>query len=169
MNTTRSDGLHDKWRDSTEKFDYFMLGVLGALCAYISQNYKPDKLGINPGTVELLSLLILVLAAVVGFRRIETTNLATLINQQILHANERRGVLVSVINNGPGLNSQTGQTYTPDYAQQEIPKINQKIERLNLQFGKIQRSVIIYYHARNYLMLGGFLILLSAKVYSAYV
>lgn len=169
MSTERSDGVHEKWRASAEKFDYFILGVLGALCAYISQNYKPEKLAINPGTVELLALLILVLAAIIGFRRIEATNLATLINHQILHAHERRGVLTSVIHNGPRFNSQTGQTYTQEYAQQEIPELGKKIDQLTLQLHKVQQQAQRHYQVRNVLMLLGFLVLLATKVFSAYV
>jgi hypothetical protein len=76
MSTERSDALFKSWRESTEKFDYFMLGVLGALCAYVAQGYKPARIGINSGTAELIALLLLVLAAVLGFRRIEATNQA---------------------------------------------------------------------------------------------
>jgi len=169
MSTERSDGVHEKWRESTEKFDYFILGILGALCAYISQSYKPEKLAINPGTVELLSLLIFVLASIIGFRRIETTNLATLINHQILHAHERCGALTSVLHNGPGFNSQTGQTYTPEYAQQEIPKLRKRIEQLSPHLHKVQEKAQRHYRVRNALMLLGFLTLLAAKVFSAYV
>ena len=85
MSTARSDGVYEKWRESTEKFDYFILGVLGALCAYISQTYKAERLGLNPGTLDLLALLVLVLAAVFGFRRIEAVNQGSLINHRILH------------------------------------------------------------------------------------
>jgi hypothetical protein len=168
MSTERSDGVHQRWRESTEKFDYFILGVLGALCAYISQSYKPEKLGVNPGTAELLALLVLVLAAIVGFRRIEATNLATLLNHQILHANERRGVLTSVIHNGPGFNSHTGETYTPEYARQEIQNMGKKIDQLNPQLRIVQQQAQRHYKLRNALMLLGFLALLAAKLFSAY-
>ena len=169
MSTSRSDGLHEKWRESTEKFDYFILGTIGALCAYISQTYKPEKIGINPGTLELLALLVLVLAAIIGFRRIEATILATIINQKILQANERRGVLASVIAKGPGLNEETGQTYTQNYAQQEIPKINKEIEQLIPKLREAQQQAFNHYKNRNHLMLIGFLMLLAGKVYSAYI
>lgn len=169
MSTARSDGEHKKWRESTEKFDYFILGVLGALCAYISQTYKAERLGLNPGTLDLLALLVIVLAAVFGFRRIEAVNLGTLINYQILHSNERLGVLASVTQNGSGINTQTGQTYTPEYAAGEIPQLTQQIEQLKPQLQATHERAQRYYQLRNGLTLVGFLMLLSAKLYSAYV
>ncbi|MEZ5706341.1 MAG: hypothetical protein R3E56_14345 [Burkholderiaceae bacterium] len=40
MPTERSDKVYETYRQAVEKFDYFILGVTGALCAYISQVYK---------------------------------------------------------------------------------------------------------------------------------
>ncbi|MDP3419917.1 MAG: hypothetical protein Q8S10_03275 [Thiobacillus sp.] len=42
MATDRSDKLHTEWRASTEKFDYFILGVICALCAFIAQGFRPE-------------------------------------------------------------------------------------------------------------------------------
>lgn len=168
MSTSRSDGVYEKWRESTEKFDYFVLGVLGALCAYVSQTYKAERLGLNPGTLDLLALLVLVLAAVFGFRRIEEVNLATRINQRILHANERRGVLVSVMQNGPGINTQTGQTYTPEYAASQVPQLTKQIKQLEPELEVAQENAQGYYRLRNAFTLVGFLMLVSAKLYAAY-
>ncbi|WP_428825194.1 hypothetical protein ACLIKD_11675 [Azonexus sp. IMCC34842] len=169
MSTARSDGVYEKWRESTEKFDYFILGVLGALCAYISQTYKAERLGLNPGTLDLLALLVLVLAAVFGFRRIEAVNQGTLINHRVLHAYERRGVLASVTQNGSGINTQTGETYTPEYAASQIPLLSKQIEQLKPQLQAAQKRTLIHYQLRNGCTLVGFLMLLSAKLYSAYV
>ena len=168
MSTARSDGVHEKWRESTEKFDYFILGVVGALCAYISQTFKPERIGLNPGTLELLALLVLVLAAVFGFRRVEQVNLATLVNYKILQANERRGVLVSVIQKGTGVNTETGAIYTPEYAAQQIPGITEQLKQLQPKLASAQQRAQLHYKLRNGLILVGFLMLLAAKLCSAY-
>lgn len=100
MATDRSDRLHADWRTSTEKFDYFILGVVCAICAFIAQGYKPAKLGINPATLELVALLIFVLAVVTGFRRIEQTLLVTALNQRQLRAFEARGGMIAKMPEG---------------------------------------------------------------------
>lgn len=169
MSTERSDGVYGTWRNSTEKFDYFVLGVLGALCAFISQTYKAERIGINPGTLELLALLVLVLGAVFGFRRIEAINQATLINHQILHSYEIRGGFVELIQKGPGFNAQTGETYTPAFAKIEIAKLNKKLEHLHPKIEEVQNRALRHYHRRNALTIIGFLMLLAAKLFSAYV
>jgi hypothetical protein len=168
MTTERSDALYKSWRESTEKFDYFMLGILGALCAYLTQGYKPDRIGLNPGTVEFVALLVLVLAAVLGFRRIEATNQATIINQRVLHANERRGVLTAIMHNGPKFNIQTGQSYSPEYAASQMPVLNSQIQSLEAQLERAEGKAFVSYRGRNVLTLVGFMLLLAGKIYSAY-
>ena len=168
MSTDRSDALYKSWRESTEKFDYFMLGILGALCAYLSQGYKPDRIGLNPRTVELFALLVLVLAAVLGFWRIEATNEATAINQRVLHKNERRGVLTAIIHNEPRLNVQTGQTYSPEYAASQMPVLNSEIQGLEAQLERAEGRAFVFYRCRNVLTLVGFMLLLAGKIFSAY-
>lgn len=169
MFTARSDGVYEKWRESAEKFDYFILGVLGALCAFILQTYKPDRIGINPGTLELLALLVLVLGAVFGFRRIEATTHATLLNHKMLHANERRGVMVSVTQSGNGTNTQTGETYAPEFAKKEIENLTRLLDQLKPQVESAKAQALKTYKLRNMLTFWGFLMLLAAKVFSAYV
>jgi len=73
MSIQKVEKAFDYWRQSTEKFDYFVLGLSGALCAYISQTYTPTILGRNPGTLELMALCMFVAAVVAGFKRIEGT------------------------------------------------------------------------------------------------
>lgn len=168
MTTKRSDGLYESWRLSTEKFDYFILAVLGALCAYISQNYSPEKIGVNPGTIEFLSLLILVLSVILGFRRIEQTNQSLRLNHQLLHSYERRGNLSEVIEKGTGTNRGTGEIYTPEYAMQETVVLTSKIKTIEPLLKESQIKAKKYYNLRNYSMFLGFMLLIFAKLFSAY-
>ncbi|MBK7414908.1 MAG: hypothetical protein IPJ38_07065 [Dechloromonas sp.] len=118
----------------------------------------------------MLALLVLVLAAVFGFRRIEAWHQPRImINHRILHAYERRGVLASVTQNGSGINTQTGETYTPEYAASQIPLLSKQIEQLKPQLQAAQKRALVHYQLRNGFTLVGFLMLLSAKLYSAYV
>jgi hypothetical protein len=169
MPTDRSDKLYTNWRESTEKFDYFILGVISALCAFIGQGYKASKLGLNANTLELIALLLLVLAAVAGFRRIEKTLLVTFINHRQLHAYEARGGMIAKMPEGRTLiNEATGQTYSPQEAVQRVAELTKSIEQFELQLEPIKKAAMRQYHLRNGLTLIGFLLLLGARVWSAY-
>ena len=169
MTTERSDKVYDNWRQGAEKFDYFVLGLTGALCAYISQTYTPEKLGINPGTLELLSLALLVSAAIAGFKRVETIIEITRLNHWMLRTNEERGALISKSRSQPMLNESTGDILSPQMVQQHVNALTRSIPSFDLQIKNAQLSALRWYRIRNVLILAGFVVLVSAKVLSAYL
>lgn len=156
MTTERSDKVFENWRQAVEKFDYFMLGVTGALCAYISQVYKPAKFGLNPASLELLALVLLVGSAVAGFRRIERTIQVTSLNHRLLRANEERGILVSKASGGSLINESTGDILSPQMVAQHIDAVTQSIPNLKLQLELARSAADRSYSARNVLLFIGF-------------
>ncbi|MFC6281867.1 MULTISPECIES: hypothetical protein [Polaromonas] len=169
MSTDRSDKLHSDWRTSTEKFDYFILGVICALCAFVAQSYKPTKLALNPALLELVALLTLVLAIVAGFRRIEQTLLVTVLNSRKLHALEARGGMVAKMQDSRTLiNEATGQIFTPDEAIKRVQELTNTVQAIKPTLEIAKDAAHRQYKTRNALALIGFLLLLAARVWSAY-
>jgi hypothetical protein len=169
MPTERSDKVYETYRQAVEKFDYFILGVTGALCAYISQVYKPAQVGLNPGTLELLALLILVAAAVTGFRRVESTIQVTSLNHRYLRAQEQRGALISKANGGHLINESSGDILSPDMVAHQVQLATEAISALHTQLERARDAAQHSYGIRNALLFVGFSTLVAAKVWSAYV
>lgn len=169
MSTERSDKVYETWRQAVEKFDYFILGVTGALCAYISQVYKPSQIGLNPGTLELLALLLLVASAVAGFRRVESTIQVTSLNHRYLRAQEERGVLISRANGGHLINESTGDILSPEVVAHQVQLATEAIPALRTQLESARNAAESSYSTRNGLLFVGFSALVAAKVWSAYV
>jgi hypothetical protein len=169
MSTDRSDKVYETYQQAVQKFDYFVLGVTGALCAYISQVYKPAQIGLNPGTLELLALLLLVASAVAGFRRVENTTQVTSLNHQYLRAQEERGILTSMTNGGNLINESTGDILSPNMVAHKIQEATKAIPALRLRIENAQNEASRLYSVRNGLLFAGFSALVAAKVWSAYV
>ena len=166
--TKRSLLAYENWNRAQEKFDYFILGVIGALCAYLTQNMTPTALGLNPSTTELLAIVFLMLSAIAGFLRLETGINIFSINHQQLSLSEKKGSLTSSFDGNSLINKETGQVLTPQQIDNEvkltniaIPVLNDKIERLN-------KKAVVLYNLRNYLLLFGFLLLVLSKCWIAY-
>ena len=169
MTTERSDRVYDNWRTSAEKFDYFVLGILGAICAYIANNFEPGRLGLNPKTLELLALASFFGSATLGFVRVEATLLLTSLNHRYLRCNEQKGSLTLQLQSGrPFLNSATGQIYSPQDAQSEILEINRVLPKLNQQMESSNKRAEFAYSWRNRLVFSGFILLIGSRVWSAY-
>lgn len=168
MTTERSDKLFEASRDAQVKFDYFVLGVVGALCAFIGQSFVPSRLGWNHGTMELTSLLMFVGAAIAGFRRIESTNKLMRMNSQYLRMQEEKGALVPNLGS-PAINHATGEIYTPDQIATKVAALADVLPTFRVDIDKVGKTTLLTYKARNWLLLVGFLMLLASKVWSAYV
>ena len=168
MTTERSDKLFEAAREAQVKFDYFVLGVVGALCAYIVQAFHPARLGLNPSTVELLSLLLFAGAAITGFRRIESVNSLMRINSQYLRMQEERGSLTPTLGS-PVLNHSTGDVYSPDQVAARVEALGDVIPKALADMERVGKTTLRMYKWRNWLLLSGFLVLLASRVWSAYV
>lgn len=168
MSTERSDKLYEASRDAQIKFDYFVLGVVGALCAFIGQSFHPSRLGWNPSTVELISLLMFVGAAVAGFRRIESVNSLMRINSQYLRMQEERGSLVPTVG-ATAINHSTGEIYSSAEIAAKIAALGDIIPKAREDMERVGQTTLRTYKWRNWLLLVGFLALLASRVWSAYV
>lgn len=78
-----------EWRTEVSKFDYFVTGGTGALCAYIAQKGQFGILGMTPQTLELAALMVLVLSVAAGFKKMEAVQLLLQWNSRILDSNEK--------------------------------------------------------------------------------
>ena len=171
MTTDRSDKVFENWRQAAERFDYFMLGVTGALCAYVAQAYKPAKLGFNPASLELFALALLVLAGIAGFRRIEQVIYLNLLNHTYLRRNEERGSLVakSVAGSELLVNESSGEVLAPHQVPGRLEALSKDLPSLQTKIEQVRASAHRWYTRRNLLILVGFVLLVCAKVWSAYV
>lgn len=67
---TSSDALKI-WRDANEKFDYYMVAAIGALCAWIVNTIPQQRLNWPLG-LQVAGLTLLVVSFWFGLRRIES-------------------------------------------------------------------------------------------------
>lgn len=169
MGTERSDKVHENWRQSSEKFDYFVTGITGALCAYISQTFKPEQISFSPNTLELVSLLILVGSVYAGFKRIESAVETHRHNHHSLHLSEQTGQLMSKFEGQHLLNEATGEILPAEQVVAKIKylkKIQPEVESLA---ETAAQEAGTWYTWRNRLLASGFCLLVAAKVLGAYV
>lgn len=168
MSTERSDRVFEAAREARQKFDYFILGLIGAVCAFIAQSFRPEKLGFNPSTVELVSLVLLVASAIYGFKRIDSSTTLMHVNAKLLRMNEEKGMLIKQ-RGKVTFNSATGEHYSASVIEEKISALDSNIPATRQRLDTLQNVVQSNYEWRNRLLLAGFIALLGARVFSAYV
>lgn len=169
MVTERSDVVYGYWREAAEKFDYFVVGLTGALVAYLGQNLKPVRIGVNPESFELLALACLLLSVVIGFKRLETNIVLFKALHMRLYAEESRGSVTEVGLKGMGINRSTGDVYTQRQLLEMATMHEGRANALRQMLDDLIAESGQYYKWRNRLLLNGFVILVFARLLPAYM
>jgi hypothetical protein len=166
--TDRSIIAYEHYRDATQRFEYFILGVSGALCAYVGQHLTPQKIGLTPYALELFSLILLVSSVFVGFKRIEKVIVGHTLNHRLLYLSEQRGQLVTNFKGQPLVNALSGETLSAEATARRISEIEEAIPAHQEQFDRAAVQANRYYKIRNWLLATGFLGLLVSKILTPY-
>lgn len=168
--SSRSDTAYGYWRDASEKFDYFVTGLTGALVAYVGQNLKPVRVGLNPQTVELAALAVLVASVVVGLKRIEVSIQLYKVQHGRLYHEEARGAFLDASQRpGQSLNVLTGDVVTSVEAVTRARGHHVQATAAGDQSDELVKIATSRYHWRNGLLLVGFAALVAARILPAYV
>ncbi len=152
-----------------QRFEYFVLGVSVALCAYIGQTLKPQTLGLNPETLEIASLVLLVASVVIGFARLDQTVRTMKMNQNLLDLAEKRRRLVDALDGKPLRAAATGALFTQEDLLTMIPDHTAQIGAQEQEMKAVNAKQITLFWWRNALLGTGFLALMTAKVFAAYL
>ena len=167
MPEKRSIIAFEYYREGEQRFEYFITGISMALCAYVGQTLQAQKFGLNPYTLEVLSLALVVTSIIFGFKRIEVGISLKSLNHQMLHLGEVRGVLVS---NPQGfINQLSGEVLTPDEIKKRIATINKDLPNIEKDMKSAQDKILKYYRCRNWLLLCGFIGLFASKILPPYL
>ncbi len=169
MNENKIIAIYGHLHESERKLDYFFVGVAGALCAYIAQGYTPERFGLNPASIEVISVFTLLIACVFGFKRIELSIIISRINALLLESDDKRSALMTSFKGGALLNKSTGEVYTPESTLQLIEKYGNDKKSLLASLNKIQRKSSLAYNTRNWLLLMGLLFLLASRISEPYM
>ncbi len=67
----RSLKVYEFYKDYSQKYEYFITGLIGAVFSYNVQNISPQKLGFNPNTGQILSLVFFFMAIILSLKRLK--------------------------------------------------------------------------------------------------
>lgn len=155
-----------------QRFEYFVVGVSLALCAYVGYTLHPEKLTfLSDYTIEIASLALLIVSAGVGLKRIESLVQISQLNGQLLDAIEKRGAVMAAKPNSEGLIvvKYPGRLLTSEAAADWVRELNEKIQVLHHMIEKDTNRAESIYKWRNRLLLVGVCGLLLSKVLTPYL
>lgn len=155
-----------------QRFEYFIVGVSLALCAYAGYTLHPEKpTFLSAYTIEVFSLALLLLSAGVGLKRIESLVQTSGLNGQLFDAIEKRGALMAAKPDSEGLIvvKYPGRLLTVEAAANWVRELNDKIRVLHHMIETETIRGARLYKWRNRLLLIGFCGLVLLKVLTPYL
>jgi len=160
------------YREGLQRLEYFIVGVSLALCAYAGYTLHPEKLRLlSVYTIEIVSLVLVILSVGVGLKRIESLVQLSRLNGQLLDAIEKRGAVMEAKPNFEGLIvvKYPGRLITSEEAANWVRELNDRIEVLRHITEKKTTRGDSLYKWRNRLLLVGFCGLVLSKVLTPYL
>ena len=164
----RSFEAWKSWKDAQLKYDYYIVGLVAALFAYVGGNYVPQKIAFSQNTFELISILFLALSLIVGIRRLEVDLVFQTITLKHLEAKEMRRAANKVAAFGGSHNLDAGEIMTISEAQQRAMQMESAIEILNNGLSDVSNRATWLFKIRNWALILAFLILAVSKIIGAY-
>jgi len=160
------------YRESLQRFEYFIVGVSLAVCAYVGHTLHPEKLTfLSTYTIEVVSLALLILSAGIGLKRIESLVQISRWNGHLLDAIEKRGAVMAAKPNSEGLIvvKYPGRLLTMEAAANWVCELNDRIPVLHHMIENATTRADTLYKWRNRLLLVSLCGLVLSKVLTPYL
>ncbi len=163
----RSLLAYQSYHDTSVRFDYFVSGLTGALCAYVAQHLKPERITFSPYLLELVALGFLIASVIFAFRRLESTVQLLKRMHGRLEFEEQLAAIVKGYT-GNTMHTSQGELLTPERMQRRAELLRDAIAGAEqLQEQSITKSLRTYQY-RNATLFVGFVLLVVAKVLHPY-
>lgn len=161
---------YEWWWEANQKFDYFMAGLSAALAGYLGESFRPERLGLSPALLELLSVLAFVGAVVASLKRLEATVHGLRLNVDEL---EQREIAVqmadSIAKETPVRIRETREKVDLSQLQQAQAHHEKLLKAVKEIREGISAKALRWYQARTYFLVSGFLLLIGARIWHAYI
>jgi hypothetical protein len=159
----------EHYRDASQRFEYFILGISLALVAYAGQTLAPQRLGLNAYTLEVIGILVIISAIVISFKRLEKIISGLQMNFHLVDSREGRGLLAKAfIEGGNRIAPERGELWKPQDMKKQIEEYDKIIPECEKMIDEVNAIAAQLYRWRNWLLTCGFLALLFGRILEAY-
>ena len=160
---------YDNYREASQRFEYFVLGLCVAVVAYAGQTLQPERFGLNSYTVEIGAILLLIACVALGLKRVERIIAFHGANLRVLEFKGRRSALAKfVLEGGSRVNPETSEPWRPDDMKKQIAEFDKIVPELEKNLGDLNQALVRLYSWRNWLLISGLIGLVASKILAPY-
>ncbi|RUO25508.1 hypothetical protein CWE09_01865 [Aliidiomarina minuta] len=152
------------WKDAQLKYDYYIVGLVAALFAYVGSSYVPEEIAFSQNTFELISIICLVVSLIVGIKRLEIDLSLQTITLKQCEAKEMKNVASRIVSLGRSNDQDNGGIITAEDAKIRVENMQSVLSMLDQAFSSESKLAQRLFKARNWALMLGFLTLAFSKV-----
>jgi len=161
----RGDAAFWKWSEASEKFDYYIAGLIAAVLVFAANDVSTDLRYFLPVSAGLIGIVCLLGAVTCGLKRIEYMVLLKGLAHRRVSNDEKIGELNQPIHGGIAYNRANGQYLSPEMRRLEIDISHGENVAVSDAEKRSLKSADFYYTARNFLFAIGVILVLASKVW----
>jgi len=164
----RSVEAWKSWKDAQLKYDYYIVGLVAALFAYVGSSYIPQKIAFSQNTFELTSIIFLAVSLIVGIKRLEIDLQLQTITLKQCEASDLKKVANTIIAHGGSKNGDTGGEITVSEASEKAELLQSSLKKLNEIFIEKSKVGEWLFKIRNWALSLGFITYAASKIVGVY-
>jgi len=169
MATDRSDRVYESWRQSAERFDYFLAGLAGALAGYLGKSIAIVAFGLNAPTLELLAFVAFAASLACGLKRIERFSTMMKLSSKRLYHLEMAAEAQAQPRDRIAQDLIGGHLYTPEDLEARATGHRDVAARTGATEETLIHAAKAWYTWRDRLLVVGFVFLALARILPALV
>ena len=159
----------EHYRDASQRFEYFILGVSVALIAYAGQALHPQKIGATAYAAEIMGILLIIAAVLISFKRLEKLIFGLQMTVRLVDSQEHQALLAKgFIEGGNRQDLGRGELWKPDDMKKQIDEYDKIIPDYEKTIEDVNVTAFRLYRWRNRLLMCGFGTLFVGRILEPY-
>lgn len=158
------------FKQTQQKYDYFILSLSSALFAYLGSKFEPEKLSFSQNSIELLALTSFSVSILFGVLRLESEISVQANDYKKSQDKEKLDVINKIINLPPiNIKLDTGSQVSMAEAREKQQILQRFIDQSTEHAKELGGSYELKFKIRNYSLFIGFLLLVISKFFALYL
>ncbi len=169
--TDELKATYEHWKEAAQKLDYFLVGLSAAIVSFEVRDFHPDVIGMNPGTVELTGITLILASMAFGLRRLRAfvSYLSRNHSRLILELDvERREAALAAYDRVEVVSDlKTGAPISREYIMEEVQRGRSLIDKERGEWSANARRLQRYHDGMSWCLVLGLLLIIGARVWKA--
>jgi hypothetical protein len=153
------ESMYDRWNEAVQKFDYYMVGIVGAGVILLLRDLKIEHVAFNSDTVRAGGVFFLLASFLAGLFRLEQFHLILRLEHERLKRAPYRDAVKA--GNTNIVREETYERMTPEEVKEFERSLDKAHSAIQVKLDRVSRGAGTAYALRNWCLVAGLLLLFA--------